>query len=75
MAEVGQPLPLIGRDRVLIDKFSRELYDLVRGMEVSHSNVWELPRGNGFEVLLPSGHVAAVQVTLARFMPEQATDR
>lgn len=72
MAEAGQPLPLTGRDRVIIDKFSRELYQRTAKLNYPHSNVWETLRGNEFEVMLPSGHVATVLVTLTRFDPKLA---
>lgn len=63
--ETAARLPLIGRDRVLIDKLSRTFHQEAR-RQGDYTPLWEDPRGNHFEVRLPSGHVARVTIMLDR---------
>lgn len=62
---ISSRLPLIGRDRVVIDKLAGALHQEAR-RQGDYGPLQEDPRGDHFEVRLASGHIAKVVVTLDR---------
>lgn len=60
-----EKLPLIGRDRVLIENLAKAMHKVGRQIG-DHTKLRESPRGNYFEVLLDSGRVARVTIELDR---------
>lgn len=58
-------LPLIGRERFLIDKLTRVLHASARAIG-EYTPVWERRRGNAFEVRLGGDTVARVAIELDR---------
>jgi hypothetical protein len=69
-------LPIIGRERWLIDSLTMQLRGALRGHATTTPNL-EGRRGGSFEVLIhvddePTGHVARVTVELDRFDTELA---
>lgn len=63
-------LPLIGRERVMIEKLTKQLHDRARSIG-NYTSIREDPRGNHFEVLLDDGRVAKVTVELDRVIPKE----
>lgn len=61
-------LALIGRDRVIIEKFAKYLFNRA-GHETTKLN--ETARGNDFLVKLADGYVTRVSITLDRILPEE----
>lgn len=57
-------LPLIGRDRVLIENLTKEIRDGLRDVEVAP--IYRRTRGNMFEVKLTDGRIAKINVELDR---------
>lgn len=60
-----EKLPLIGRDRFIIEKLAKTLHGAASRVG-DYTPVREIPRGNYFEVLLVDGYVAKVTVELDR---------
>ena len=60
-----EKLPLIGRDRFIVDKFAKELWMTGRSLG-DYSQLRERPRGGSFEIQLDTGHVITVTVELDR---------
>lgn len=58
-------LPLIGRDRVMLDKFAKLVQREV-SRHYEYSRLREDPRGSHFEVRLVDGRIARVTVELDR---------
>lgn len=56
-------LSLIGRERVMIDQLTKEIYNRITG---EMTQIYKNRRGNTFEVLLEDGRVAKVTVELDR---------
>lgn len=66
-------LAIIGRERSLIDKLTRQLWNATKRYH-NYGVIHETRRGNTFEVQIlvddkPTGHVARVTVELDRFEP------
>jgi hypothetical protein len=69
MTEPGnEQLPLIGRDRFIIQKLAKHFYDRA-GRPTT--KLAELPRGNEFRVQLDDGYVARVTVVLDSILAEE----
>lgn len=78
-------LPIIGRERALVDRLANDLQRMVGGPPASmaaierlrrhnSSKVVDRRRGASFEVQIvvdgePTGHIARVEITLDRFEP------
>lgn len=56
-------LSLIGRERVMIDQLTKEIYNRITG---EMTQIYKNQRGNTFEVLLEDGRVAKVTIELDR---------
>jgi hypothetical protein len=72
-------MPIIGRDRALVDAFAETLHAATRSRH-DYSPLRETERGVTFEAMLlvqgaPSGHVVRVTVELDRVLSSSARER
>jgi hypothetical protein len=65
------PLPLIGRERAMIEKVAEKLHAESQ-RHWDYGQIRETARGNTFELMLADGHVARVDITLDRIISQEA---